>query len=79
MKRATIILLLTLSLTGCDRGAFVDVASCAYRHEKLGVVFKRPAVAKRYLQNLAERIRSRDPESYVEAAELVAALEGCIP
>lgn len=82
MRRAAVILILTLpgcaGLQGSGLKA-VEAAACAVEDERLSVAFTDPAKAKAGLKALGERLKAGEPEAIQEAADLLAALVGCIP
>lgn len=81
MKRTilTLFALSTLSACAGSQAVLVDVASCVYQDEKLGVAVKDPAKARAYLEDLGKRVKAREEGAIVEAAELIDDALACIP
>lgn len=68
-----------LLLPACEKGAVIDLVTCVAGHDRLSIAFKDPARAKAYLKRLGQRLGSNEPEATKDAADLVAAVQGCIP
>lgn len=81
MKRTicTLLALSTLSACAGQQAVLVDVASCVYQDEKLGVAVKDPAKARAYLEDLLSRVKSREDGAITEAAALLEDALACIP
>lgn len=81
MRRAALMLALLPGCAGLQGGGLkaVEAAACAVEDERLSVAFTDPAKAKAGLKALGERLKDRDEDAIREAADLIAALVGCIP